>query len=392
MSYEQVSMNINCPHFSSCSGCFLNENVEKNPIFNQAKAFFKEKRESSHSLVENFFYRVGSVCSWRCRAKLAVRGSLKKPLIGLFKEGSHEVVDIPNCKVHHPLINEAIQIVRSWMVTEQIAPYNEATGRGFLRYLELAVDRRKQKIQLVLIVNQKKEEALSLQFQQSLQHLWEQNREKWHSLWLNFNERRDNVILGEAWQRIEGEEWLWDQFCGREICFHPASFSQANPEMFERLLVELNEFVPRGTNLVEFYAGSGVIGLTAAEKASRIRFNEIAPVSEICFENNKKRLPEELRKKLHYASGPVKEHLDLLDTETDLVIVDPPRKGLDPALLEKLCSQTNVKRLIYVSCGWQSFERDCEMLLKNDWKIVHAASFLFFPGTNHIEILAVFDR
>jgi len=319
-------MNINCPLFSHCSGCSLNTNVEKNPISAQAKAFFEEKGYL------NFQHHFGAPCSWRCRAKLAVRGTKEKPLIGLFKEGSHHVIDIPHCKVHHPLINNAVHIIRAWMEASEITPYNETTGQGFLRYIELAVDRIQQKTQLILIVNQKKEQPLSGSHQRGLEDLWTKHSEKWHSLWLNFNERRDNVILGDAWQRIEGEEWLWDHFCGRDICFHPASFAQANPEMFEKLLVELKEFVPRGTDAVEFYAGGGVIGLTVAERVKTIRFNEITPLSKNCFEENKRRLPEELQEKLDYVSGPVAKHLDLIDQKTDLIIVDPPRKGLDESL------------------------------------------------------------
>lgn len=353
----------------------------------EAKSFF-----ASLGILDLKLY-TGHACGWRCRAKLVVRGTPEEPLIGLYKAGSHQVIDIPNCCVHHPLINQAVVFLRHWIRAFKIIPYNEETGKGLLRYVEFAVDRENQKVLLAFVLNQKEEEALSLTEQsEAIKVLWEEHSQFWHSVWLNFNQRRDNVILGDVWKRLYGAEWLWDRFCGRQVCFHPASFAQANPEMFEKLLVELAKDVPQGTTLVEFYAGGGVIGLTLAEKCKSIVFNEIVTLAEKCFKESCKLLPRELREKLTFVCGPAEKQLALLQKDVDVVIVDPPRKGIDGLLLSRLCEKTNIKRLIYVSCGWKSFQKDCEKLLKNDWELVSAKAFLFFPGTDHLEILAVFDR
>lgn len=378
-------MSIHCPHFALCSGCSLDTDVARNQTYEEAKKFFLEKQ------IYGFHLHAGAICEWRYRAKLSVRGTKEKPLIGLFQEGTHTAIDIPLCKVHHPLINEAVNIVRGWIEMKAIVPYNETTGQGFLRYIELILDRKKQRVQLVLVVNQG-QAKMTVEQKEAIKSLWKSHFEKWHSVWLNFNERRDNVIFGGVWEKMYGEEWLWDCFCGRQICFHPASFSQANPEMFEKLLEELKKNVPQGAKIVEFYAGGGTIGLTMAEQAKTIVFNEITPVAKECFEETKKRLPKEIKEKIQFVSGPVEQHLSLINQGIDLVIVDPPRKGLDEKLLERLCGGSSVNRLIYVSCGWKSFKRDCQRLIKADWRLTKATSFLFFPGTDHIEILAIFER
>lgn len=380
-------LNIFCPHFSLCSGCSVDSDVSHIKTFEEAKLFFAELG------IVDFKLYTGHACGWRCRAKLAVRGTSEKPLIGLFKAGTHQVIDIPKCRVHHPLINQAVDYLRHWIQAFQIVPYDEKTGKGVLRYIELAVDREHQGVQLVLVLNQEQEEALSLTEQNyAIKSLWERYPKFWHSLWLNFNKRRDNIILGDVWKRLYGEEWLWDRFCGRRVCFHPASFAQANPEMFERLLIELAIHVPQGTNLVEFYAGGGVIGLTLTEKCKHISFNEIVPLAQRCFDESCKLLPEELKDKLTFVCGPADRQLELLHEDVDVVIVDPPRKGIDGMLLSRLCDKSRLKRLIYVSCGWKSFQKDCRKLLESEWKLMSAMSFLFFPGSDHLEILAVFDK
>ena len=226
----------------------------------------------------------------------------------------------------------------------------------------------------------------------ALEALWNAHADLWHSLWLNGNKRRDNVIFGSEWCLIKGEQWLWEELQGRKVCLHPASFAQANLEMFDRLLGVLRPFLKDGANLLEFYAGVGAIGLSVVERCRRVRCVEIAPLAKECFEMSRARLPAELAERISFIQGPTAAYLKLLDDNPDVVIVDPPRKGLERAVVEALCKPAPGRRLIYISCGWESFQRDCERLLKGGWKLTHAEAFLFFPGSDHLETLAIFDQ
>ena len=365
----------------------MDQGVNHTPTYQEAKDFFL------HLGIRNFSLSTGQACGWRCRAKLAVRGTKEEPLIGLFQAGSHSLTDIPHCKVHHPLINQAANLMRKWIKEKGIEPYNEKSGKGLLRYLQFAIDRENQSVQLAFVLNLSEEEFKErLGLFQSIQNLWEEHPGLWHSFWLNFNQRHDNVIFGKDWKHLFGKEWLFDRFCGRQVCFHPASFAQANPEMFEKLLIQLLSYVPHGTNGIEFYAGGGAIGLVAIEKYKSLVCNEIVPLAETCFYESSKLLPEPLKNKITFILGPAEKQTNLLNQDVDFVIVDPPRKGIDEVLLQRLCKNTNVKRLIYVSCGWKSFQKDCKQLLNHHWKLTHAESFLFFPGSDHLEVLAIFDK
>ncbi len=161
-------MHINCPHFNLCSGCTRNFNIDQLKIFEEAQRFF------SSFGISNLKLNAGHACGWRCRAKLAVRGLSENPKIGLFEENSHRVVAIPFCKVHHPAINRAVAVVRAWIIKDEITLYDEQTGKGFLRYLQLAVERDSGRVQLVLVVNEKDKESTSFKEKRFvLDALWE---------------------------------------------------------------------------------------------------------------------------------------------------------------------------------------------------------------------------
>lgn len=373
---------FHCPHLNQPAGCCLDMHANPLLLFGEAKSFFE-----SHGITLSL--QEGNPMGWRCRAKLAVRGTAQYPLIGLFAKGSHQVIDMPQCCMHHPAINQAAEAVRQWIRDQAIAPYDESAGTGTLRYLQLAVDRATNRIQLTLVLNQ---DANAKTLLLPLKALWEQHHGLWHSLWLNFNTRRDNVIFSGSWQLLYGEEWLWDSFCGRRVCFHPASFAQANPEMFERLLQEIQLKVPSGAHCVEFYAGVGVIGLTLVDQCQSISCIEIVPLAQQCFQEALHLLTPEQQGKLSYVCGPSSSALSRLQAPANVVIVDPPRKGLEAALLKALCVQPNIHTLVYVSCGWPSFVSDSQQLLAAGWRITSASAYLFFPGTNHLETLAVFQR
>jgi tRNA/tmRNA/rRNA uracil-C5-methylase (TrmA/RlmC/RlmD family) len=98
--------------------------------------------------------------------------------------------------------------------------------------------------------------------------------------------------------------------------------------------------------------------------------------------------------RLMHFQGKSADYIHLLQTITPgkgVVIVDPPRKGLEKELLNALCDNKELNNIIYVSCGWEAFKSDCLALLQAGWRLAHAEAFLFFPGSEHIEVLAVFE-
>lgn len=373
-----------CLHFGKCSGCHHLLVDDPPPIWQEVLTFFKNSALPT--------LHQGSPIHWRYRAKVAVRGTSDAPLIGLFKRASHEVVSIPFCLVHHPHLNQAFEKVRVEMRRKGLAPYEESTQKGDLRYLQGVVHRETGKVQLTFVLNAKGPDTPQAQYWQQLIQEWgEENPTFWHSLWLNFNHRSTNTILGPEWKLVCGEELLWEKFEDVAVCYGPASFGQANLPLFERLLIRLRNLVPAQARVAEFYAGVGVIGLFIASQCEWVRCSEVNPFAEAYFERSRARLASSQAVKLSFHSGSTQERLALLNDATT-VIVDPPRKGLEKAFFTALKANSSVKQLVYISCGWEAFQRDCQLLEAEGWKIRHVDGYYFFPGSDQIELLVDFER
>jgi 23S rRNA (uracil1939-C5)-methyltransferase len=324
----------------------------------------------------------GHPTGWRVRSKLAVRGKIGAPLIGLFKPGTHEVEALLDSPDHHPRINQAIRLVKDWMIRYRIEPYHEMQHRGQIRYIQCVVQRDTGKIQLACAVTHMKEmEGL-------LDHLIEDSpKDFWHSLWINHHPSRSNTIFSDQWILHSGEKWLWETIGNQPVCFLPGSFGQANLTMFERLLEKLGQWVNPESRVLELYAGVGVIGLASTKANQPLTLCENNPASLLCFEEMMRRKP---REQISYHLKSAVDSIPYLKG-FDLLIVDPPRKGLDLPLIKALSLPDGPSELIYVSCSYPSFCRDAQILEDQGWRMTHAEGYLFFPGTDHIELLAKFS-
>jgi tRNA/tmRNA/rRNA uracil-C5-methylase (TrmA/RlmC/RlmD family) len=342
-------MNImNCSHLH-CSGCPLRFNYRNPPLFEEAAKFWKKEFSLSLSL------NAGEAAGFRTRAKLAVRGSAKDPSIGLFEEGSHKVIPIPSCIVHHPLINRKVEDIRKWMIAENIQPYNEQAHTGSLRYLQLTVELDTHFVETAMVVN---EECPVFE-----------------GAWVNKNTLRTNTIWGPVW--IEGEKWIRQKFKGREFYFHPGAFQQANLGQFDLMLGDIIEQIKPGVHVAEFFAGVGLIGLSVPFK--ELTMVESNPWAAASYAKHSHPLAR-------YIEGNAFERGDLVQ---EVVILDPPRKGAGEKLLHKV---SEAEQIIYVSCHFESLAKDALILKKNGFKVQFLKSYLFFPGTNHIETLAIFRK
>jgi tRNA/tmRNA/rRNA uracil-C5-methylase (TrmA/RlmC/RlmD family) len=181
-------------------------------------------------------------------------------------------------------------------------------------------------------------------------------------------------------------------------------FRQANLDAFAKILAEIRRRIlkfgrqrrqqDRNAALptcVELYGGVGTIGLHVVDLVSSLVSSDENPFNEACFNESALALPKDIAKDVSYkpmnASNMVQSKAL---KQAEVVIVDPPRKGLDDTVLQTLCTEASPQLLVYVSCGFDAFQHDCNMLLKSKWRLDHAEGHLLFPGSDAIETLAIF--
>ncbi|KAK3036462.1 hypothetical protein RJ639_030061 [Escallonia herrerae] len=436
-----VTCALHCSHFQSCSGCTHEYNLHHPVIVDEAATFFKNLG------VSDFKFDTCRLWGWRCRAKLAIRGSSRDPLIGLYREGTHDVIDIPDCKAHHPNINAAVELLRQGIVELNVEPYDEDQGTGELRYAQMAVTTyntslpaserySKGKVQVALVWNSRSENSPSSDKLNALaKFLWRNGGPARkvhliHSVWANFQTSTNNIIFGNRWRHLLGERDFWEHVGGIDVSLAPSSFGQANTRAFDSLLRKLHKYVPLGSSVADLYAGAGVIGLSLASMRKSVKCIEINKESKLSFEKTAERLPHSVDSSISWHQADTSIDPISWFWGSDVIVVDPPRKGLDPNLVDALCKISVVKRsakshestspktkdekrpwilrakeaatqiqigtppeesqslpqtLIYISCGWGSFKEDCMSLLSSKaWHLDKAHGFNFFPGTQRL--------
>lgn len=323
----------------------------------------------------------------RHRARLAVRGNAQNPKIGLFQSGSHRIVHTPHCAVHHPLINEAAREIREAIRETGIAPYADRPHRGALRYLQLVVERATERIQIVLVGCGETPEVLG-----DLPEAVEKRLGgRLQGLFFNAQPKRSNAILGPEMVRLAGEAATVETLCGVNVYFPPGAFGQNHLPLFERAVERIAELVPDDSTIAELYCGVGSIGLPLLERARAIRFNERSRDGLAGLEIGLAERPDDERSRATILPGTAGDALNSLDG-AEIVIVDPPRRGLDEALRIAL-ADAPPDRLVYLACGLDSLITDLESLTRpGGLKISGLEAFDFFPFTDHVETLVWLDR
>jgi tRNA/tmRNA/rRNA uracil-C5-methylase (TrmA/RlmC/RlmD family) len=322
--------------------------------------------------------------AFRHRARLAIRGRADAPKLGIFEAGSHRAVHIPRCLVHHPVINRVAACVRDVLAQHRVPTYSDAAHAGVARYLQIVVERDSQRAQVTLVTNDSAPDHLTNFFNDLQRAL----AEDLHSLWWNGNPERTNTILGPYWQHLYGAPHVTDRSGNARIFYPPSAFGQSNLELAMELAARVRELARPAQRITEYYAGVGAIGLGLAETAATLRLNELGEGSLAGLAQGVAALPDTVQAKVSVHPGPAGAHAGLI-AESDFVIADPPRKGLDPELVHALRTAPP-ERLAYVSCDIDSFERDAGQLLPS-FRLVSLAVFDLFPHTEHLETLAVFE-
>lgn len=305
--------------------------------------------------------------------------------LGIFEAGTHRLVHIPHCPIHHRAILEFLPELIQWLNEMRIEPYREDTHQGLLRALQFAVEPQSERLQLVLLVKDELSKPHALV--EIFSPLWQCFVERFSGVFLGALPEVGNSLLAQRLVKLGGAEMLRDDL-GEVPCFFPPdAFGQANPLLHAEAVRAVHKWVPLGSSVVEYYAGVGSIGLGLIPRVRHMRMNEVGRGSLRGLRAGLEKLGA-----LHVEvlEGRAGEHAAAYGSE-DVLIVDPPRKGLDASLLQRIVLSPPA-RLIYLSCGLDAFEREASQLASAGLvQLKSLSGWSYFPFTRHVETLAVFD-
>lgn len=371
-----------CPHRPPCPGCPRFGECGLAPVVHERL----QALARVHGLPE-ISVIAGQTSGFRLRARLAIRGRRGTPKLGLFELGTHHVVHIPNCSVHHPLINRVAAVVRRALVETRVTCYSDKAHLGLARYLQVVVERRSNSAQVVIVGNSVTAEPFAACFELIRERLGS----NLHSLWFNAHCERSNTILGAEFQNWCGPASVVEHFGGAAVHYPPGAFGQNNLEIAQRIIEHVRDQIPQGARVAEFYAGVGAIGLSVLARSGSILMNEFSPHSLHGLKLGLAELDTTELSRISIIVGPAGS-ARLRASGAQVVIADPPRKGLDPELSEYL-GDNPPDRFIYVSCGLDSFLDDAARLTaRGKLRLAALTAFNLMPFTQHVETVARFDR
>lgn len=301
----------------------------------------------------------------RCRNKTAlpVGGTADAPLLGFYRRRSHTIVPIADCPVAMGDVRGVVEAVTGWMCAANAAPYQELTGRGLVRHV---VTRTTRAGELMVIIVATKDR---LPRTDDLIERLKAQAQGFCSLHLSVNAARGNVILGSSSRRLYGREAVEETLLGLSFEIPPLSFFQVNPAQTERLYQTAIDFAALSAQdtVVDAYAGAGTISLCMARRARKVIGIEIVPQA---IEGAKRNAKHNGIVNAEFHVAAVEELLPKLVADglrPDVVVLDPPRKGVEPAVVEAVL-KAGPRRVVYVSCHVPTQARDVKLLCEGGYR------------------------
>lgn len=378
-----------CSVFPRCGGCVFRH------ITYEAELRHKEQR------VKDAFARIGHLevpvepirggaryNHYRNKAQYPVETVNGRLVAGFYAPFSHRVVGCRNCLLQPPEFEGILKVISRWAEKYKIPAYDERRHAGLLRHIYLRKGFATGEIMVCLVINGEK----IYKTKELTEALLKENKHI-KTVLLNHNTADTNVILGKENTVLAGPGYIEDILCGKRFRISPLSFYQVNHDQAERLYAQAADFaIAEGTETVlDLYCGAGTIGLTMADKIKTLIGVEIVEAAVKDAETNAALNGITNAEFICADAAAAAETLRARGVKPDTVIMDPPRKGCDAALLHTVAGM-GPERIVYVSCDPATLARDCAMLETLGYKTQTAVPFDLFPRTSHVETVVLMTK
>lgn len=402
VAHRQTLEPVFCPHFGPCGGCDQLDIAYADECHRKEEGL-RALAAGRPFLAQTEFLPLLAAAQplfWRTSLKIPLARRSRRIVCGFYEPGSHRIVDLKTCVVQHPVLVALVRATRELASRLGVAIYDEVAHRGVLRHLVARVAPSTGEILVGLVVRDAGNEGI----RRLAGRLWRRfgtpppevgakasGATRLVGIVENVNPERTNVVLGSRSHTLAGRAWLVERADGLEVHTSLDSFVQANPAQASQLYAEILRTLGdvRGRRILELYAGYAPIGLRLARAGAQVRAVErnraaVRVGSEATGLNA-------LEASLQIVASTAEAALDTPEArDVDTIIVDPPRRGLTPEVVERLLERA-APTLIYVSCNPKSLFRDLERLTQR-FAVRTLRGVDLFPRTNHVEVVAHLER
>ena len=331
--------------------------------------------------------------------RLAAKPAPGGIISGVYKAGTHEVINIDACQIEDELSSAIIRDIRGLLHSFKIKTYDEDTGYGLLRHVLVRRGFHSGEVMVVLVLGSPVLPSKN-HFVKALREL----HPEISTVIVNVNDKRTSMVLGDKESVIYGKGYIEDTLCGCTFRISPKSFYQVNPVQTELLYGKAIAYAALTGNetVVDAYCGTGTIGIIAAKSAKKVIGVELnrdavrdAVKNAKC--NNVKNIDfynadagQFMVEMAEYRADAKTGEKNGAD-EVDVVFMDPPRAGSDEAFLSSVVTLAP-KRVVYVSCNPETLARDLLYLTKHGYRAQECQPVDMFPWTKHVETVVLLSK
>ena len=391
-SPERVA--YDCPLAGKCGGCQFRHMT------------YAEELLAKRQRVEDALHRVGGVSvpvpevlgaevpdRYRNKVQFPIAAMVDKKKgieglsVGYYRPRSHDVLNVEDCMLQPELVTKLRQVFTHTAAHLHLPAYDESTGEGLLRHLYFRTNSAGEALCCIVVNGDTLPKA---------EVLVEELRSACPSLVgvvLNVNKKDTNVILGDTYKTLWGQDYLEETLCGMKFRLSVPSFFQINRAQTERLYAKALEFagLTGSETVLDLYCGIGTISLALSKGAGKVIGAEIVPQAIEDAKQNAARNGVENAAFFCGDAGAIAKKLADEGIRPDVICVDPPRKGLGPEV-PPILAQMAPERIVYVSCDPATLGRDVKRLEELGYSCVKAQPVDLFPRTAHVETVALLSR
>lgn len=374
-----------CPVFDKCGGCQLLDMPYEEQL--------KKKQKDVEGLLKGIC-KVGPITGmeqpFHYRNKVhAVFGHRKgKPVSGVYREGTHEIVPVETCMIEDEKADEIIGTIRNLLTSFKIKTYDEGTGYGLLRHVLVKRGFATNQVMVVLVTT-----SPVFPSRNNFVRVLREQHPEIITVVQNQNDRITSMVLGDRERVLYGKGYIEDELCGCRFRISSKSFYQVNPVQTEKLYEKALELAGlTGTEtVIDAYCGIGTIGIVASRRAKQVigvelnqdavrdaaanaRLNKAANVQFYCNDAGR------------FMTGMAEQN-----AHADVLFMDPPRSGSTEEFI-RAAAKLGPKRIVYISCNPETLARDLKVFRQHGYRAGEAWPYDLFPQTGHVETVVLLSK
>lgn len=384
-----------CPHFGQCGGC----TYQNLPYEEQLKLKEAQIKKMMDEAVCGGYLWEGVKASpakseYRNKMEFSFGDEYKDgPLaLGMHKRGSfHDIVNVPECQIIDEDYRKILTCTRDWAQETGLPFYHRMRHTGYFRHLLVRKAVKTEEILLDLVTASPSEPEIETLLKDWTERILALNLSgKVEGILHTTNDSLADVVKDEGTQVLYGQDYFYEELLGLKFKITPFSFFQTNSLGAEVLYETARDYIGDTKDKVVFdlYSGTGTIAQILASVAKQVVGVEIVDEAVKAARDNAALNGLDNCK---FWSGDVLRVIDELGEVPDLIVLDPPRDGVNPKALMKILN-FGVERLVYIACKPTSVARDLEMIQGRGYKVEKIACVDLFPGTYHVETVVLLSK